>query len=598
MEEPSNELSVAIVAALVDSAAASAGHEYDIAQTLRQTLSVSHDNEQDAAAPGPASWTFWAYEYHPRRTKPARQDFFEPPILNADGTGNIPSLSSLPDEAIDWLAQLSREVKQPRALARLAHLLFLRKHNNAGAHARAAIKSYLVFAQGSTNIDAVDAVRIGLELSRRIGDAQLADDALSVIVSITRAALAVDRPAAGVVLGLLDTLVSEANPPSDIEQLVHDARAVYARDVHNADTVISFELRLSQGDTAAIAALWEARVALWIAAAEKADRAAASIYLQRAVQHARASDNPQLLERTTAKLQELRLDDLGLTHITVGMSLPRPHLDQLIRPVIDAHTWQEALREFARLGPVTGDADANRQAVRQQEQDFPLSRFFPPTQLGSDNLPRFSARTDDELFEYALVKNESLFLQLRAPVILEGLARIIADWPIPTLAELAQHFAVNPAVPLDLAAAIARSFLRFWAGDAEGAAFTITPRIEALTRNLLIQADVGIYRLQRQQSPGQYPGLRFLLDELLKRGLDASWHRFMLVLCAHVVGFNFRNELSHGFILGVDDGLAALLLQAAAYLADLNITSAEVPGSMQRDADKAESDQPKHQADS
>ena len=97
-------------------------------------------------------------------------------------------------------------------------------------------------------------------------------------------------------------------------------------------------------------------------------------------------------------------------------------------------------------------------------------------------------------------------------------------------------------------------------------------KIEALTRNLLIQADVGIYRLQRQQSPGQYPGLRFLLDELLKRGLDASWHRFMLVLCAHVVGFNFRNELSHGFILSVDDGLAALLLQAAAYLANLNIT--------------------------
>ena len=572
MEEPSDELSVSIVAALVDSAAASAEHEYDIAQTLRQTLSVSHDNEQDAAAPGPASWTFWAYEYHPRRTKPTEQDFFEPRILNADGTGNIPSLSSLPDEAIEWLAQLSREVRQPRALARLAHLLFLRRYGNAGAHARSAIKSYLVIARGSINIDAADAVRIGLELSRRIGDTQLADDALCVIVDIIRAALAVNRPAAGVVLGLLDTLVSEANPPFDIEQLVQDARAVYADDVHNADTVISFELRLSRGDTAAMAALWEARVALWIAAAEKVDRAVASIYLQRAVQHARASDNPQLLERTTAKLQELRLDDLGLTHITVGMSLPRPHLDQLIRPVIDAPTWQEALREFAHLGPVTGDADANRQAVRQQKQDFPLSRFFPPIQLGSDNLPRFSARTDEELFEYALVKNESLFLQLRAPVILEGLARIIIDWPIPTLAELAQHFAVNPAVPPDLAAAIARSFLRFWAGDAEGAAFTITPKIEALTRNLLIQADVGIYRLQRQQSPGQYPGLRFLLDELLKRGLDASWHRFMLVLCAHVVGFNFRNELSHGFILSVDDGLAALLLQAAAYLANLNIT--------------------------
>ena len=103
MEETSEELTATTVAALVDSAAASAEHEYDIAQTLRQSLRVSRDNEQDVAAPGPASWTFWAYEYHPRRAKPTEQDFFEPPLLYADGTGNIPSLSSLPDEALSLI---------------------------------------------------------------------------------------------------------------------------------------------------------------------------------------------------------------------------------------------------------------------------------------------------------------------------------------------------------------------------------------------------------------------------------------------------------------------------------------------------------------
>ncbi|MGH8349552.1 MAG: hypothetical protein ACRES5_23780, partial [Pseudomonas sp.] len=258
-------------------------------------------------------------------------------------------------------------------------------------------------------------------------------------------------------------------------------------------------------------------------------------------------------------------------------SLPRPQLDQLIRPIIDAPTWQEAPREFAHLGPATGDADDNRQAARQQEQDFPLSRLFPPTQPGGDNLPRFTATTDEEIFEYRLVKNESLFLQLQAPIVLEALARIIASCPIPSLEELTRHFATNSAVPTDLAAAIGRSFLRFWAGDAEGSAFTITPQIEALARNLLIQTDVGIYQLQRQQFPGQYPGLRFLLGELSKRGLDASWHRFILVLCTHAAGFNFRNELSHGFVFGVDEGLAALLLQVAAYLANLNTTPGTAP---------------------
>lgn len=223
-------------------------------------------------------------------------------MLWADGTGNIPPLSSLPAEALAWLAQLSTEVKQPRALARLGHLLFLRRHGNAGAHARAAIKSYLAIAQGSISIDAADAVRIGLELSRRIGDTHLADEALRVMVGIVSAALAGDQPSAGVVLGLLDTLVSEANPPSEVAQLMQDARAAYADDVRNTDTVISLELRRSKGDSAVTAALWAERVALWTVAAEQAEGIVRSVHLQRAVQHARASEDPQLLERATAKL--------------------------------------------------------------------------------------------------------------------------------------------------------------------------------------------------------------------------------------------------------------------------------------------------------
>ena len=72
----------------------------------------------------------------------------------------------------------------------------------------------------------------------------------------------------------------------------------------------------------------------------------------------------------------------------------------------------------------------------------------------------------------------------------------------------------------------------------------------------------------------------------------------MLVLCAHVVGFNFRNELSHGFILDVDDSFAALVLQVVAYLANLNITSAVASSNMQHDADKAEPYEPEPQGDS
>ncbi|MEU7529279.1 DUF4209 domain-containing protein [Saccharothrix sp. NPDC042600] len=54
--------------------------------------------------------------------------------------------------------------------------------------------------------------------------------------------------------------------------------------------------------------------------------------------------------------------------------------------------------------------------------------------------------------------------------------------------------------------------------------------------------------------------------------MDPSWHRFVLVLCAHTVGLNLRNELAHGFVDRVGETGTALLLQAAAYLASLTPT--------------------------
>lgn len=235
----------------------------------------------------------------------------------------------------------------------------------------------------------------------------------------------------------------------------------------------------------------------------------------------------------------------------------------------DADDWRVALTHFAQLGPFTGDVERNRQFRDDLAQRSVFSRLFPPVQMGGDNLPRFTATTEEEQDEYHLVKHELQSLQLFGTVVLEALVRVVARHPIPSVAELTEHFCSNTVIPPQLGAAISRAFARFWAGDVEGAAFTITPRIEALVRNLLIESNEGIYRTRRNRTPGQYPGLRFLLDKLLDLGMDPSWYRLILVICAHAVGFNIRNELAHGFVDNIGEPETALLLQVAAYIASL-----------------------------
>jgi hypothetical protein len=256
------------------------------------------------------------------------------------------------------------------------------------------------------------------------------------------------------------------------------------------------------------------------------------------------------------------------------MALPAAEIERWLQPITDAETWQVALAEFARFGPITGDVDDNRQQRDRLEGEFPLSQLLPPVQIGGDGLPRYKPGSEEDRRDYQLVKIEIRHLQLCSVIVLEALNRVVRKG-LPSLTELTEYFSANPTVPPGLAAAIGRAFLRFWAGDYEGAAFTITPRLEALARNLLLSGDAGIYKIQREESPGQYPPLRFLLNELLKRGLNPSRHRYLHVLCSHVAGYNFRNEMSHGFVDDVSDSLTACLLQAATYLAMLKFTADE-----------------------
>jgi hypothetical protein len=99
--------------------------------------------------------------------------------------------------------------------------------------------------------------------------------------------------------------------------------------------------------------------------------------------------------------------------------------------------------------------------------------------------------------------------------------------------------------------------------------FCTPPIIEALARQLVIDTQQGVYRLQRQDSPGQYPGLGSLLGTLLNAGLDLSWFRYLHTLCTSIAGINLRNEIAHGFVFGHSASIAAALLQAAAYLSCL-----------------------------
>lgn len=500
---------------------------------------------------------------------------FVPFLTLADGTTEPPHLEAQPPEAVSRWKALLLEVTSALWRSRLCHLLVAsdclvgRERVDV---ADTAVLSYLsIGPEWGQGLDGLDALHAALGLTKQFGLSDRRAEVFSALIVATEAALKEPEPKAGIVLGLTRTLVDQKDSPGDVDALLERARSVFVHDPHHLDHVFAQQLVRAAADPMRQSAIWRDRVEAWLEAAERDEGMRRAIFLQTAVEHAVASGDRQLRQRATVRMQAVTLDELGLQGIETGMVLRGEDIARAVRPVTDARDWRSALLAFAAIGPPTGDAAANRRIVEDQAAEFVFSAIFPMSRIGGDGLIRFTATTDEERAEYRLSQHEIFNLQMQAPLVAEALLRFPSHHDLPSPGELAAHFGQSPLVHPQLALGLARSYHRWWAGDYEGAAYTVVPRVEALARNLLLGINEGIYRLQRERKPGQYPGLGSLLASLHDHRLDESWYRYLSTLLVSPTGANLRNELLHGFERDVDFVLSALFLQCAAFLAGLRL---------------------------
>ncbi|MEV5898331.1 DUF4209 domain-containing protein [Nonomuraea fuscirosea] len=520
----------------------------------------------------------WAFAYMLALNPPKPGEWsFSPRLEYADGTAYPPRIETISEDILSIWHELALRVSAPAATARLEHLLFERRHKSNRERIRRAIAAYLKLPELwlESRLDATAALRHALHIARKTKQDDMAQQTLAAMCQLAKVSLTAESAEPGVTLRLIETMLEDREPPSELEDLIQMAGGTYS-DVWNADHIVKYKLRLAAKNGSSTAPLHAERVDLWLDAAAASEGIVRSRHLLEAVKVARESGDSALVGKATGQLQAMRAEDMKLQEISTGARLHSIEVDRALAPIIEADTLSVALTTFALFGPVSGDVVANRATVEAQAREFPISNLFPVHRLGADNMPRYFANSDEDKAEYRLAQYEEMNISFGAGVLAEGLVRIAQKFGIPSEAELAGHFMINPIIDVGLAAALARAFQRFWVGDPEGAAFTAAPRVEALARNLLLVVDEPIYRTQRANTPGQYPGLGALLAFLKAKGVNESWYRFIYTLCANPAGGpNLRNDISHGFISFVNTTYAALLLQAAAYLATLQPGRAE-----------------------
>lgn len=546
--------------------------KYLMAMQARETLGLSllGDLPDDLAWPERA--TVWALEYHIETVDDqGRRRVRLAPAQEHDDGSNPPAPAAVPEQALEVWRALLGLVTKPPATARLNHLLFERGGPDQREHARTAAVAYIAAAQDwERGLDAVQDLSAATRLARAVGDQDLATESLTAMSALVARSLTEDEPPGGIIVRALRHLVGEPACPPEVDALLERAVAALP-DARAKDGVLELMLQRCRGDEAR-KKMWRRRVmAFTQEAAAASSGLMRAVRLQQALGLAEASGDRQLRQEAAATLQTVRREDLGLLSFNATSRRYEEEFELQVSSCSAGDSWQASLITFATLPPLSGDTERNRDLIRRRQAEHPLGALFPTQLVGPDGLPAYTGTSEEDRFDVDLVRWETDLIQQWLSILTTALHEIPRRHGLPDLQDISVFLAEWPAIDASLAPVLARVLLRYWAGDSEGAAYTVLPRIESIVRGLVLASNRGVYRLQNEHKPGQYAGLGQLLPILEEEyGLEVSRSRFLTAVFRHPGGLNLRNLMLHGFVGDSGSGVAALLLHVALFLGTID----------------------------
>lgn len=467
---------------------------------------------------------------------------------------------------IHW-TELAHVVTDDALRARFRHLLFQAKVGRAHEHARAAAVYYLAAARsgGWTESDSLTYAYASLRLAVAVGDRAQANDAAQAMKEIIESSSIANKPGISK-LGMVN-LASVKVLPFDFGDLMEEI--LPRLDAHLADQVLAAATERAR--PAERPGLWRRRIDLAVKDAEAtSDGLTRMAKLTRALQIADRSGLADARRNVASLLQQAGRTPPAMMKFTMITRRYPDELELHARSIIGDKGLADGLERWAHSWPATGRAAANRRATEEHLAGSILWTLLPQQVIDHNHLPRFSGSTEQERLEIELIRTEAQTLAMGQPLIAEALRALGERNELPGRSALFGYLKTWPAFDPNTAWMAASALIRYWVGDYDGSFYIALPLIEGTVRHLVIAADEGVYRLQQNQKPGQYPGIAALLEPLARLyDLDEDWKRYIYVAVVHPTGLNLRNYAAHGFMGTIHPEIAAVILHLVMHLGTL-----------------------------
>jgi hypothetical protein len=492
-----------------------------------------------------------------------------------------PALSDIEEADVAAWAEALATIDQPVVQARLGDLLWERRvQPDPHLFAAAAIDGLLALAADVRwgPMERAHFLSRALELAGQIHDATRRSRAIDSLLAFAKTDLASSDGGPGLALGALRPLVDLAADrlPEELDGLLQAVSEKYGADPYILTAVADLRAPLLQAD--ARAELRRGQVRRWRDQAAAVDGMLRVHRLETALELARRYGCNQEVGELRRELGSIGVEELDLKEVAVQIELPPKEVEAFLALFADAPSFEHALTLLAAQSPPGGSAEQIAAQVDRQMQEFPVQFLFGRSLVGPDTAAAtFRAATPEEHRRLALATERAQHGRIWGMFCARALQRIGQREDRLSAPQLAQSLE-GDFVDAETAERIARAIELFWEERFDESAHVLVPRIERTVRELARQLGIPVIRpVGAGQEIGGVVTLGPLLRDLAPVFPDDGWHAYLTNLLADPLGLNLRNSISHGLHGRVGPVDAALLVQAALFLAGLALAEEEDP---------------------
>ena len=450
-------------------------------------------------------------------------------------------LDRVEDNVLDlWGTCASEDAMHPIVRARLADLLWTRRHRGPTLWFRVAVLAYLDLAD--TCAEVVERTQ-GLQRSEAIckesNQRDLLDRVLDAVARLVQESLDRARGEPGIVIRGLHVL---ADNGYECAGLVSAASEVYGNDPWLVSDLREVSIKIASGASER-SALQSERVGAFEAAADAADGLLRFAHLTKALEIAESAGLADDARRVRNKLENTDpLTDGQTIEITQEFDL-----DEIKREVDEAlgdGDLRDALLRYGTLLPVD-DPEQTRQAIAAERNEFPLQSLVTRLHVG----PHGSASvlpSGHELRDAAdLGQRDAMSIGLFAST-MGRLAMDEIQRRYEPRADDITGCIQNEIITPQLAERIARSYGRWLNDDYTSAVAVLTPALEEAARHICSRFGINVTRALPTATPtSEARTLGPLLDEL-EEFLGPARHRYLQAALVDRWSLNLRHNEAHG----------------------------------------------------